>query len=83
MKCAEVYTEAKLGGDLYEFMMKIAPIQDHVLTAVKRDSSATDLSTWNRYLGHLGDSMLTKLINSSIVKEMIIMDTHLNGTCED
>jgi len=24
-----------------------------------------------------------KLINSSIVKEMIITDTHLNGTCED
>ena len=83
MKGTEVYTEAKLGGDLYEVTMKIAPIQDHILTAFKRDSSATDLSTWHKRLGHLGDSMLKKLINSSIVKEMIITDTHLNGTCED
>jgi len=36
MKGTEVYTEAKLGGDLYKVMMKIAPIQDHVL-ALSRD----------------------------------------------
>ena len=84
MKNAEIYMEAKLGGDLYEVKMKIIPPHEvHVLSAVKRDSSTTDLSTWHRRLGHLGDSMLKKLVGFSTVKGMDITSTQLNGICED
>ena len=48
MKDTEIYTKASLGGKIYEVKMKIVPSQDSVLVAVKRDSSAADLSTWNR-----------------------------------
>ena len=50
--------------------------------AIKRDSS-TDLTTWHRRLGHLGDSMLKKLVSSSAVKGMDVTNTHLEGICED
>jgi len=83
MKGMETYMEARLRGELYEVSMKIVPSQDHVLMAVKRDSSATDLPKWHRRLGHLGDSMLKKLVSSSIIKGMDITNTHLIGICED
>jgi len=52
-KHRKTYTEASLGGQLYEVKMKIIPSHDDkVLAAVKRDASATDLSTWHRRLGH-------------------------------
>ena len=48
-KNGKTYTEALLGGQLYEVKMKIIPSSDDkVLAAVKRDASATDLSTWHR-----------------------------------
>jgi len=47
MRNGETYMEAKLGGELYGVQMKIIPPQAHILTAVKRDLSATDLSTWH------------------------------------
>jgi len=84
MKNAEIYMEAKLGGDLYEVKMKIIPPHEvHFLLAVKRDLSATDLLTWHRCLGHLGDSMPKKFVSSSTVKGIDIMSTQLNGICED
>jgi|SRR5882724_12519630 len=83
MKLDEVYTEAYLGGDLYEVKMKIAPIQKSVIAAVKRDSDAADLATWNRRLGHLRDIMLKKLVTSETVKGMDMTDTHLDSICEE
>src|SRR5882724_3426180 len=83
MRNGETYMEAKLGGDLYEVQMKIIPPQAHVLTVVKGDLSATDLSTWHQWLGHLGDSMLKSIISSGAVKGMDITSPHLEGICED
>jgi len=85
MKNEKTYTEVKLGGELYEVSMKIVHPQDQaqVLAAVKRDMSATDLHTWHRRLGHLGNTMLKSLVNSSAVKGMDIMNSHLEGICED
>jgi len=85
MKSDKTYTEAKLGGELYEVSMKIVPAQDqaHVFAAIKRDLPAADLSTWHRRLGHLGDTMLKNLVNSSAVKGMDITNSHLEGICED
>ncbi len=78
------YTEATLGGELYEVKMKIIPSSEEtVLAAIKRDASATNLSTWHRRLGHLGDTILQKLVGSNIVKGMVITDNNLSGICED
>ena len=78
------YTKATLGGELYEVKMKIIPSSEEtVLAAVKRDASATNLSTWHRHLGHLGNTILQKLVGSNIVKGMVIMDNNLSGICED
>ena len=63
--------------------MKIVPSKECVLTTVKRDSSAADLPTWHRHLGHLGDSILKKLVNSNVVKGMDVTNTHLGGICEE
>src|SRR5882724_6030135 len=65
--------------------MKTVPAQDqaHVFTAVKRDLPTTDLSTWHRQLGHLGDTMLKSLVNSSAVEGIDIMNSHLEEICED
>ena len=67
MKNAETYTEASLGGELYKVKLKIVPSQQNILSAVKRDSPAVDLPTWHRRLGHLGDSLLKKLVGSKII----------------
>ena len=83
MKNMEMYTEAVLGGELYEVKMKIVPPEQNILSAVKRDSPATDLPTWHRRLGHLGDSLLKKLVGSKIVKDLEVMNSQLNGICED
>ena len=50
--------------------------------AVKRDLSPTNLSTWHRRLGHLGDMMLKMLVNSNTMKGMDVTNTQLNGICE-
>ena len=34
-------------------------------------------------MGHLGDSILLKLVSSSVMKGMVITNKHLNGICED
>src|SRR6266481_5957855 len=69
---------------MYEVKMKIIPsYDDKVLAAVKRDASATNLSTWHRRLGHLGDSILHKLVGTSIVKGMVVTNNHLSGICKD
>ena len=78
----EILTEASVGGDLYEVKMKIIPPRDNIMAAVKRDASVTDLATWHRRLGHLGDSMLKKLVNSGIVKGMDVSNSDLHGICE-
>ena len=83
MKNAETYTEASLGGELYEVKLKIVPSQQNILLAVKRDSPAVDLPTWHRRLGHLGDSLLKKLIGSKIVMGLDVTSTQLDGICED
>jgi len=83
MRGVEVYMEAKLGGELYEVTMKIIHSQDRIIAAVKRESSAADLPMWHRHLGHLGDSILKKLIDSNIVKEMEVTNSKLEGICED
>src|SRR5882724_660229 len=84
MKNEKTYTEVKLGGELYEVSMKIVPAQDQVqvFTAVKRDMSATDLHTWHRRLGHLGDTMLKSLVNSSTIKGMDITNSHLKESAK-
>ena len=83
MKNAETYTEASLGGELYEVKLKTIPSQQNILYAVKRDSPAIDLPTWNRRLGHLGDSLLKKLVGSKIVMGLDVMSTQLDGIYED
>jgi len=83
MKMDEVYAEASLSGDLYEVKMKIIPAQESVLATIKRDSDATDLGTWHRRLGHLGDLILKKLVTSETIKGMDVTDTHLDGICEE
>src|SRR6266481_4773166 len=83
MKDSKIYTEASLGGELYEVNLKIISSKENVLTTVKRDPSATDLSTWHRRLGHLGDSILKKLVNSNVIKGMDVTNTQLGGICED
>ena len=70
-----------LCGELYEVKMKVIPSQESILAAVKRDSTATDLYTWHQRLGHLGDSMLKKLVRTSSVKGMEVTNTHLPGIC--
>jgi len=52
------------------------------MATVKRDSDAADLATWHRILGHLGDTMLKKLVTSETTKGLDMTDTHLNGICE-
>jgi len=77
----KTYVEAMLGGELYEVKMKVVPSRESILAAVKRDSNATDLYTWHRRLGHLGDSTLRKLVGNDSVKGMEITNTHLPGIC--
>jgi len=48
MKDNIIYTEGLLGGELYEVMLKVIPSKENVMTAIKRDSSSTNFSTWNR-----------------------------------
>jgi len=83
MKNMETYTEAVLGGELYKVKMKIVPPEQNILSAVKRDSPAADLPTWHRRLGHLGESLLKKLVGSKIVRGLEVTNTQLNGICED
>ena len=83
MKANEVYTKALLGGDLYKVKMKVVPVEESVMAAVKRDTTTADLPTWNRWLGHLGNTALRKLITSGTVKGMEVTDTRLNGICKD
>src|SRR5882724_7512485 len=68
MKMDEVYTEVSLSGHVYKVKMKIVPAQESVLAAIKRDSDTTDLGTWHRRLGHLGNSILKKLATSETIK---------------
>ena len=82
MKNAETYAEATLGGELYKVKMKIIPSEQNVLSAVKRDSAATDLSTWHRQLGHLGDSLLKKLVSSKNISGLKVTNTQLDGICK-
>jgi len=69
----------------YEVKMKIIslPPQKSVMATVKRDTSATDLATWHRRLGHLGDTMLKRLVDSNTIRGMDITDMQLKGICED
>jgi len=81
MKNMETYTEAILGGKIYEVKMKITPSEQNILSAIKRDP-ATDLPIWHRQLGHLGDSLLK---NSSAPKKfhgLKVTNTQLNDICE-
>src|SRR5882724_12262682 len=66
----KTYAKAMLGGELYEVKMKVVPSQESILATVKRDNTATDLYTWHWRLGHLGHSMLKKLVRKSSVKGM-------------
>src|SRR5882724_10343738 len=63
--------------------MKIISKQESIMASVKRDADATNLLMWHRRLGHLGDTMLKKLVNSKTVKGMDVTDTHLDGICEE
>jgi len=78
----QTYVEAMLGGELYEVKMKVLPPQENIMSAVKRDGPATDLYTWHRRLGHLGDTMLTKLAYSGVVKGMEVTNSQLTGMCK-
>src|SRR5882724_4463946 len=77
----QTYVEAMLGGELYEVKMKVLPLQENIMSAVKRDSPATDLYTWHQRLGHLGHTMLKKLADSGAVRGMEITNTQLTGMC--
>jgi len=83
LKANEVYAQASLGGDLYKLKMKIICTQESVMAAVKRDTDATDLSTWHRRLCHIGDTALKKLITSGVVRGMEVTNMQLTGICED
>jgi len=83
MKDNIIYAEALLGGELYEVMLNIIPSKENVMTAVKRDDSSTDLSTWHRWLGHIGETMLKRMVNSQVVKGMTVTDMTLSGIRED
>ena len=83
MKNAETYIELSLGGELYEVKLKIIPSQQNILSAVKGDSPAVNLPTWHRRLGHLGDSLLKKLVGSEIVMGLDVTSAQLDGICED
>jgi len=72
-----------LGGELYELKMKVVQTRENILSAVKRDTTATDLYTWHRRLGHLGDTELKKLVGSKHVKGMEITNIQLAGICGD
>jgi len=80
----KTYAEAVLGGELYKVKMKVIPPQESILAAVKRDNSVADLHTWHRRLGHLGESMLKKLVGANTVRgmEVMNMDTHLMDICK-
>src|SRR5882724_7141184 len=82
-KGKQTYTEAMLGGELYELKMKVVQTQENILSAVKRDTPATDLYTWHRRLGHLGDTKLKKLVGSKHVKGMEVTNIQLTGICGD
>ena len=62
----KTYAKALLGGELYEVKMKVILPQENVLDAVKRDNLATDLYIWHQRLGHLGDTMLKKLVDQTL-----------------
>ena len=47
MRNGMIYVEVLLGGELYEAKMKIIPPQESIMAEVKRDTPATDLSTWH------------------------------------
>ena len=82
-KDKQTYAKAILGGELYEFKMKVIQTQENILSAVKRDTPATDLYTWHRRLGHLGDTKLKKLVGSKHVKGMEVTNIQLTGICGD
>src|SRR5882724_6822585 len=82
-KGKQTYAEAMLGGELYELKMKVVQTRENILSAVKRDTTATDLYTWHRRLGHLGDTELKKLVGSKHVKGMEITNIQLAGICGD
>ena len=83
MKDNIIYAERLLGGKLYEVMLNIIPSKENVMTSVKRDGSSTDLSTWHRQLGHIWEIMLKRMINSEVVKGMMVTDMTPSGMCED
>jgi len=45
MKSGKTYTEALLGGELYEVKMKVILLQENILTTVKKDDPTTNLYT--------------------------------------
>jgi len=77
----KTYAKAPLGRELYKIKMKVVPLQENVLTAVKRDNSATDSHTWHWRLGHLGNTMIKKLVSSNTVKDMVVTNNQLEGVC--
>src|SRR5882724_6958830 len=82
-KDKQTYAEAILGRELYEFKMKVVQTQENILSAVKWDTPATDLYTWHRRLGHIGDTTLKKLVGSNHIKGMEVTNNQLTGTCGD
>jgi len=77
------YAEALLGKELYKVEMKVVQSQESVLAAVKRDCATADLYTWHWRLGHLGDSMLKRLVRSTSFKGMDVTKSHLKGICRN
>jgi len=60
----KTYAKAMLGGELYKVKMKVVPSQESILATVKRDNTANDQYTWHWRLGHVGNSMLKKLVRN-------------------
>jgi len=77
------YAEALLGKELYEVKMKVVPSQENALAAVKRDCATAYLYMWHQRLGHLGNLMLKRLVRSTSVKGMDVMNSHLTGICRN
>jgi len=65
---------------IIQVKMKVILPQENILTAVKRDDPATDL-TPGQMFGTLGKPLLKEIARSSSVKGTEVMNTQLPGIC--
>lgn len=70
-------------GTMYELTLNAPGGDPTNALAARSQNKPTDLETWHRRLGHIGEDAIKSLNSQSLVEGLIITTKELTGKCED